>query len=269
MSEYKNIFTSQEDIISIKEACSISIGLFRTLLSEIDTTKSPFDIEKIAEDLFKLKKVTPAFKGVRGPYNNFPAIININLNETALHGIPFSTKKFQDGDVITLDFGIIHKGFYTDHAQTISLGKVSPIKQKLISATQEAVYSAIDIIKPGIRVGDISFALAQPALKNNFGIIEGFTGHGIGKYLHLEPHIPYIGRKNTGELIQEGMLLCIETQMSLGSPSVFVDKDGWTVNTKDGSCTSMWEEMVLVTKNGCEVLTSNDSAQGRQVADSF
>lgn len=257
MSEYKNIFTSQEDINNIKEACSISVLLFQDIISEINTSRSPLDIEKIAEEMFRTKKIIPAFKGVKGPNNNFPAIININLNQTALHGIPFSTKKFQDGDVVTLDFGIIHKGFYTDHAQTIALGKISPIKQKLIDATREAVYRAIDVIKPGVRVGDISFALAQPALRNNFGIIEGFTGHGIGKYLHLEPHIPYIGKKNTGDLIQEGMLLCIETQMSLGSSSVFVDKDGWTVNTRDGSCTSMWEEMVLVTKDGCEILTSS------------
>lgn len=258
MPEYQNIFRSQEDIRIIKEACGISVGLFNDLLREINISRSPFDIEKLAEEIFESRNINSAFKGIRGPINDFPAIININLNQTALHGIPFSTRKFQEGDVVTLDFGIIHKGFFTDHAQTIGLGKISPIKQKLIDATREAVYSAIDVIKPGVRVGDISFALAQPAVKNHFGIIEGFTGHGIGKYLHLEPHIPYIGKKKTGEVIQEGMLLCIETQMSLGSPSVFIDKDGWTVNTKDGSCTSMWEEMVLVTKDGCEVLTNSN-----------
>lgn len=259
MASYKNIFTSEEDIKTIKEACALSVEIYQKLLPEITTETSPFDIEKRAEVLFKEYNAIPAFKGVIGPYNKFPAIININRNETALHGVPFSTKKFIEGDLVTLDFGIIHKGFYTDHAQTIAIGKVTPKKYDLINATKEAVYNAISVVKPGIHTGDISYELAQPAIKNNFGIIDGFTGHGIGKSLHLSPSIPYYGKKGTGEIIQEGMLICIETQMSLGSPSVYIDDDGWTVNTRDGSYTAMWEEMVLVTKDGCEVLTRSEA----------
>lgn len=257
MAIYKNIFTSKEDIKYIKEACIISVKIFQKLLSEITTEVSPFDIEKKAENLFEEFNAIPAFKGVTGPYNKFPAIININRNETALHGVPFSTKKFIEGDLVTLDFGIIHKGFYTDHAQTIAIGKISPKKQDLINATKDAVYNAISVVKPGTYTGNVSYELAQPAIKNKFGIIDGFTGHGVGKSLHLSPSIPYHGRKGEGEIIQEGMLLCIETQMSLGSPAVYIDDDGWTVNTRDGSYTAMWEEMVLVTKDGCMVLTGN------------
>jgi methionyl aminopeptidase len=253
--KYYNIFTSKKDVTDIRKAAGISRNILAKLRDAVQIGNTPVEIDKLADSLCKEYNVLPAFRGVKGPKNNFPAACNVNVNDEALHAIPYSTFPFESGDLVTVDFGIIYNGFFTDHAITVGLGDLTSEEQRLIETAKLCVDTAIKQAVKGNHVGDISHALQSVADMAGFDYIRGYSGHGIGKDIHEAPSVPYHGKKGDGPELKEGMLLCIENQLSLGTGQLILDGDGWTLRTKDGSKTAMFEHMVMIKKGRPEVLT--------------
>ncbi len=253
---YKNIFNNKEDQKKLREAGKISAQIISELKKEVKEGVTPNDINNIAEELCKKYNVTPSFKGTPGPKGNFPGSLCVSVNDETLHTIPFSKVSFKSGDIISLDFGIIHKGFFTDHCITLAVGTISDEEKRLITTAELCVETAIKQARAGNKIGDISNALETITLLSGFNYIEGYAGHGIGKELWVEPQIPYFGDPDTGVKLVPGMVFCIENQITTGSGELTQDKDGWTLRTADGHKSAMFEHMVLIQpKGGAEVLT--------------
>lgn len=241
-----NIFTSKQEIADVTKACEISKTILDQLVLNVVEGSTSIEINSLAESLCEQYDVKPSFRGVPGPISDFPGNLCVSVNDETLHTIPNSERRFTNGDLVKIDFGIIYKGIFTDHCVTKSIGKISKEEKRLIETTKLAVDMAIKQAKTGNRVGDVSFALEQVTNLSGFTSIRGFAGHGIGYSIHEDPNIPYIGEKGKGEILKKGMLICVEIQLSLGSGRLKLDKDGWTLRTEDGSKTAMFEHMVLV-----------------------
>ena len=200
-----------------------------------------------------------AFFGYKGKRDKegFPSGLCVSVNDVIVHSPAGQNGKIiQEGDVVCLDFGIRHKGLYTDHAITVIAGKAkSPEDEKLVRGTQEALAVGIAAAKVGNTTGDIGYAVQKIAEKYDFGYPKNLSGHGVGKQIHEEPHVPNFGEPGKGEKLVEGMVIAIEPMMTLGSGELYVDADGRSYRTKDGSRTAHFEHTVLITKNGPEILT--------------
>lgn len=202
----------------------------------------------------ELKKLggKPAFLG----YHGFPDVICISVNAQVVHGIP-GKYVIKDGDLVSLDFGVEHEGMITDSAVTVVAGQtVLPTDvQRLIEATRASLQAGIKQVKAGACIGDISAAIQKRLERDNLGIVRELVGHGVGHALHEEPDIPNYGRSSIGPELITGQTIAIEPMATLGACHVFVESDGWTVTTRDGSLSAHFEHTVLVTENGCEILT--------------
>lgn len=200
-----------------------------------------------------------AFLGYKGKKEKegFPSGLCVSVNDAIVHSPAGQNGKvIQEGDIVCLDFGIRHRGLYTDHAVTVIAGKAkSSDDEKLVRGTQEALVVGIAQAKIGNTTGDIGHAVEEVAQKYNFGFPRNLSGHGVGRQVHEEPHVPNFGEKGTGEKIVEGLVIAIEPMMILGSGELYVDADGHSYRTKDGSHTAHFEHTVLVTKDGPEILT--------------
>jgi methionyl aminopeptidase len=222
-------------------------------------------ISALELDAFAQKKIaelgdgdTPAFLGYRpsGHHKPYPAGLCVSVNSEVVHGIPKAETILKEGDIVSLDLGVKHKGLFTDHAVTVAVGSISKDKQKLLDVTREAMYAGIEAIKPGARVGDIGHAVESYAKsKGKYGIVEVLAGHGVGVAIHEDPFIPNFGKAGKGEELVPGMIIAIEPMLTLGSKHVIDCDDGYTLKTEDGSCSSHFEHTVLITETGYEILT--------------
>jgi methionyl aminopeptidase len=208
------------------------------------------EIDAAAEAQVRAAGAEPAFKG----YHGYPATVCVSVNEQVVHGIP-STRKLVEGDVLSLDMGAKLEGFYGDCAVTLPVGRVSPTAEKLLRVTNEALFRGIDAVKPGARVSDIGAAVQAHVEANGFSVVREFVGHGIGTSLHEEPQIANYGPGGRGPRLSEGMVLAIEPMVNVGDPGVKVLGDGWTAVTRDSSLSAHFEHTVVVTGDGCEILT--------------
>ena len=200
----------------------------------------------------------PAFLNHKpqGAARPFPAAICISVNEEIVHGIPNEDPAtLKEGDIVTLDGGLIHEGLFTDHAITYAVGEVDKDVKRLMDVTREALMSGIKEARAGNRVGDISSAIAARAQKAGLKIVKGLSGHGVGYHVHEEPFVPNEGRAGTGELLKAGMVLAIEPMFSLGSPNIKLERDGYTYTTSDGSWSAQYEHTILITEDAPEILT--------------
>jgi len=256
--KYRNVFTRLDEIENIKEATKISSLILRSLRDAVKIGASAEDIHLLAEDECKKYDVVPSFKGVSGPITPFPKSVCISINEEILHGLPKKTTVFKSGDIVKVDFGIVYKGFYTDHCVTVGLGDISKDEERLINTAKLCVDEAVKEAIVGNSTGDISYVLENIASLGGFKFITAYCGHGIGKSLHESPEILSWGERKSGTKLIEGMLLCIENQITLGSNKLVLQSDGWTLNTQDGSKGAMFEHMVLVAKNAPIILTLLD-----------
>lgn len=211
------------------------------------TTKK---LDKIAEDYIKSLGGTPSFKG----YNGFPGSICTSVNEVVVHGIP-SNLKLKEGDIISIDIGVYYNGFHADSAWTYGVGKISEENQKLLDVTLASLYEGIKEAKVNNRVGDISHAIESYVKPHGYGIVEEFTGHGIGRNLHEDPYVPNFGKPKTGALLRSGMTICIEPMINLGTKNVRILQDNWTTVTLDKKNSAHFEHMVAITEDGYEILT--------------
>lgn len=208
------------------------------------------EIDTAAEALVRDAGAEPAFKG----YHGYPATVCASVNEQVVHGIP-SSRRLVEGDVLSLDMGAKLNGFFGDSAVTIPVGRVAPEAEALLRVTQEALVHGIDAVTPGARVSDIGAAVQQHVEAHGFSVVREFVGHGIGTSLHEEPQIANYGPGGRGPRLSEGMVLAIEPMVNAGGAGVKVLNDGWTAVTRDGSLSAHFEHTVVVTGEGCEILT--------------
>lgn len=187
-------------------------------------------------------------------YHGFPKSICTSINHVVCHGIP-GDKALKDGDIINIDITVIKDGFHGDTSKMFVVGKPSIQAERLIRVTQECLYLGMDMVKPGVRLGDIGHAIQQHAEKHGFSIVREYCGHGIGRIFHEDPQVLHYGRPGTGEVLKEGMTFTIEPMVNAGKKEVKLMPDGWTVLTKDRSLSAQWEHTIAVTVDGYEVLT--------------
>jgi methionyl aminopeptidase len=193
----------------------------------------------------------------KGAARPFPASLCVSINDEVVHGIPNEKPRMlQEGDVVSLDLGLIHKNMFTDHAVTVPVGKISKRAEKLLKVTRDAMYIGIDAMKPGKRTGDVGFAIQEYVKPHKLGIIEELAGHGVGYSVHEDPFVPNYGFKNEGVLLKPGMVLAIEPMFTLGESDIKVAKDGYTIKTVDKSLAAHFEHTVVITQDGAEILTS-------------
>lgn len=220
-------------------------------------------ISALELDAFALNKIKElgdeaAFLGYKptGHHKPYPGALCVSVNSEVVHGIPVADTILKEGDIVSLDLGVKHKGFFTDHAVTVAVGAISKDKQKLLDVTREAMYAGIEAIKPGARVGDIGHAVtAYAKSQGKYGIVEVLAGHGVGVAIHEDPFIPNYGKQGKGEALVPGMIIAIEPMLTLGTKHVVDCDDGYTIKTEDGSPAAHFEHTVLITETGYEILT--------------
>jgi len=226
----------------------------RTLLEEVRERVKPgtstLDLERYVEKRLAQLGARPAFKGYRG----YPCCLCASVNNEVIHGIP-SERHLQEGDILSLDLGVVLDGYYGDAATTVPVGEIAEPAQKLLCVTAEALELAIGKARLGNRLGDISATVQQHVEKNGYSVVREFVGHGIGRELHEEPPIPNFGQAGHGPVLKEGMVLAVEPMVNAGGPAVRVLDDHWTAVTADGTLSAHFEHMVAITRNGPDVLT--------------
>lgn len=232
------------------EACRIVAEVLDLLRGTVAVGISTLEIEKVAEDAVIKAGGVPAFKGYKG----YPASLCASLNDQVVHGIP-SALRLKDGDILSIDLGVLYQGYYGDAATTIPVGRISAGAEKLLAVTEESLYRGIDMAIVGNRVSDISHAIQTHVERSGFSVVREFVGHGIGASLHEEPQVPNFGLPGRGDRLKEGMTLAIEPMVNFGGYKIRVLRDGWTAVTADGSLSAHFEHTVAVTKNGACVLT--------------
>jgi methionyl aminopeptidase len=188
-------------------------------------------------------------------YQGFPSVICISVNDAVVHGIPDETK-LRDGDIVSMDLGIRYKGMIVDGARTIVCGASNAQKDNLLKYTQSSLEAGLTVIKHGCKTGDIGNAVQTVLLKGNYGIVRDLVGHGVGHAIHEDPNVPNFGRANTGDRLVAGMTIAVEPMATIGKEAVYTDVDGWTVRTQDGSLSAHFEDTILITQDGFEVLTA-------------
>jgi len=242
---------SESDIANIKKSGQILTQVLDKLVASAKPGVTSAQLDRIArKETLKLGG-KPAFLG----YQGFPATVCVSNNNEIVHAIP-NDKPFKNGDLIGIDYGVSYNGMITDAARTISLGKPSKDSQKLLEGCYSALQKALDVLKDGVKVGDVSFAIEQELKKHGLKVIYSLTGHGVGKELHEDPIIPNYGSAGQGETLLAGMTIAIEPIASIGTHDLYLADDGWTYMTRDGSLSAQFENTVLITKDGCEVIAS-------------
>lgn len=244
------ILKSDREIEKISVACRVVVGALKELKKEIRVGITTEELDRIAEEYILSKGAKPAFKGYRG----YPATLCTSINEEVVHGIP-SKRRLAEGDIISLDLGAIHDGYYGDAALTIGVGKISREAERLVKVTEESLYRGIEEAQPGKRLGDISWAIQSHVESAGFSVVFDFVGHGIGKNLHEEPQVPNFGVSGQGPRLKEGMVLAIEPMVNMGGAATRILDDNWTAVTKDGSLSAHSEHTVAITGKGPMILT--------------
>jgi len=247
------VIKSASEIEGIREAGKLLAQVLESAAKACLPGRSTREIDAIIERRILSTGAKPTFKGYRG----FPAASCISVNDEVIHGIPGS-RKLKEGDLVKIDVGVTRKGYIADSAVTVPVGKPSGEAQALMKATRDALASAIEKVKAGNRVGDLSNAIYETARKAGYEVVRDYFGHGTGLALHEEPNIPNFGQTGVGPLLEKGMTIAIEPMLNLGSGKVRVLDDQWTVVTADSKLSAHFEHTVAVTKNGPDVLTTNE-----------
>jgi methionyl aminopeptidase len=230
-----------------KYVMEILLHLGRLIKGGIKT----IDLEAECEEkIKKIGKIKPAFKG----YNGFPYCLCVSVNDEVVHGMP-GNRVLKDGDIVSIDFGILYDGFYGDAALTYKVGDIGEKTEKLLTVTEESLYEGIREAKEGNRLHDISHAVQSYVEKAGFSVVREFVGHGIGRSLHEEPQIPNYGEKGTGIRLKKGMVFAVEPMVNMGKSDVMIKDNGWTAVTKDGSLSAHFEHTIAITENGADILS--------------
>ena len=243
---------SEREIELMRKAGMLVSEMHKYIKPFIKEGVTTLELDKLCEDFIVSHDAVPSCKG----YEGFPCTLCTSVNEVVVHGIPNKNKKLKNGDIITIDVVIGYKGYQGDAAWTYAVGEIDDDKKYLMEHTEKALYEGLKQVKPGNRIGDISFAVQEYAEKHNLGIVRELCGHGIGKEMHEEPEVPNFGTPNTGARLKPGMVICIEPMLTFGHRNVWLLDDEWTVVTQDGKPAAHYEHTVLVTEDGYEILTT-------------
>jgi len=246
------VLKSPQEVALLRQANRIVAETLQLLRGKIAPGITTWQLDKWAEEFARSRDAKPAFKGYRG----FPGSLCVSLNEQVVHGIPSRKVRLQEGDIVSIDFGVEYQGYFGDAAITVGVGKVDDIKQQLMRVTEQSLSEGIEKVRVGNRINDISLAIQQHVEKHGFSVVRQFVGHGIGTHLHEAPEIPNYSRSSTTPRLLPGMVLAIEPMVNAGTHEVRVLKDGWTVVTGDKLPSAHFEHSVAVTENGPLILSS-------------
>jgi methionyl aminopeptidase len=245
---------SKAELERMRDAGRLVGDVLSELAAHVAPGVSTGELDVLAEKRILQAGATPAFKG----YHGYPAAICASINDEVIHGIPSGRRLLQEGDVISIDVGVLLHGYFGDSAITLPVGPISEEAATLLRVTEEALYKAIEHMRPGKRISDIGHAVQQHVEAYGFSVVREFVGHGIGQAMHEEPQVPNYGEPGRGPRLAEGMVLAIEPMVNAGKPAVKVLADGWTAVTRDGRLSAHFEHTVAVTADEPWVLTSRE-----------
>jgi len=251
---------TEQEIALYRETGKIAAEVLTILKDYLKPGIDTYSIAKYAEDLIVNK--FSAIPSSIGQYD-FKFALNSSVNNVICHGVPSKTEILKDGDIVNLDVTVKKHGFIADTSRMYTIGTVSETALKLCRVSYECLWKGIEVVRPGVRVGDIGYVIQNHALRNGFSVVREYCGHGIGSLMHEEPQIPHYGHKGKGPVLKEGMTFTIEPMINEGSRQIRHLSDDWTVVTKDGKLSAQWEHTILVTKNGYEVLTLREEEASR------
>jgi len=242
---------SPREIEVMRRAGAVVGRFFEEVRSLVLPGVSTWDLELFADRFILRNGVKSAFKG----YMGYTAHLCTSINEEVVHGIPTKDRVVREGDILSIDFGIVRDGFYGDSAMTFPVGTVNGVSSRLLAATKRSLAAGVGEVRPGNRLGDVSAAVQETAEAEGFSVVRDFVGHGIGRSLHEEPQIPNFGRRGVGPKLMPGMVLAIEPMVNAGGPEVEILPDNWTAVTKDRSLSAHFEHTIALTEEGVEILT--------------
>ena len=247
-----DLIKTPDQIAGIKESAKINVAVLDYIEKNIHAGMNTAEIDKIVYDM------TTSMGGIPAPlnYEGFPKSVCTSINDVVCHGIPNKHEILRSGDIINVDVSTIYKGYFSDASRMFMIGEVSPEMRKLVQVTKECMEIGIAAAQPWKQLGDVGAAIQAHAEKNGFSVVRDLCGHGVGMKFHEEPDVEHFGRRGTGMMIVPGMTFTIEPMINMGTYEVFVDEaDGWTVCTDDGLPSAQWENMILITETGNEILT--------------
>lgn len=256
------IAKTEEEIKNLRKAGKILAAALRHVATLVKPGVTTAALDFAAEEYLRNEGGEPAFLNYKqdGSVYPFPASLCVSINDEVVHGIPSVLRVIEEGDMVMLDLGVSYNGYFSDAAITVFAGEGDESGKKLVEATEEALRAAVKIIKPGVRTGDIGAAIATVAKKYNFAVVADLGGHSLGKVPHEKPYIGNTGKSGKGEVLPEGLVIAVEPifteGMGDGAGDIELDADQWTYRTADGSRCAETEHTILITKNGCEVLTA-------------
>jgi methionyl aminopeptidase len=245
------ITKSEREIGIMRQAGKITGQVLQLLKVRVEPGIRTRELDYIAEKETKKLGAIPSFKNYRG----YPANICVSINDEIVHGIP-GPRVIKEGDIVSLDFGVIYEGFQGDSALTVAVGRVGPVAMKLIEATEGALKEGIKAAKAGARLGDVSHAIQVHAESRGFSVVREYTGHGIGRNMHEDPLIPNYGTPGAGLVLKKGMTFALEPMLNVGGWQTKVEDDDWTVRTRDGSLSAHFEHTIAIMDGAAEVLTA-------------
>ena len=246
------VFLKTDEEIELIRESSLLVGkTLAEVAKHIKPGVTTLDLDKVAEEFIRDNNAKPGFKG----YGGFPNSLCTSVNEAVVHGIP-NDIPLKEGDIVSVDCGVLKNGFYGDSAYTFEIGEVSKEVKALIETTKQCLDAAVEAAIEGNRIGDIGYACQSIAEKEGYGVVRELVGHGLGKELHEDPQVPNYGRRGNGSKLKKGMVLAIEPMINLGTKEVRQLKDGWTIVTKDGKPSAHFEHDVAIAKGQPMVLST-------------
>lgn len=241
---------SDKEIEIMKKAGRITAGALKHAGETITPGMTTYELDKIIHRYIVSHGAQPSFLG----YGGFPGSACISVNDEVIHGIP-GPRKLIEGDIVSVDVGAYIDGFHGDSCKTFAVGKISEEAEALLKSTEESLYLAISMAKPGVRLGDIGYAIQKYNEDNGYSVVRQFVGHGVGKDLHEDPEVPNYGKQGRGVRLTEGMVIAIEPMINMGTEKIYVMPDEWTVKTKDGKLSAHFEHTIAITNDGAVILT--------------
>ncbi|MCI5080982.1 MAG: type I methionyl aminopeptidase [Saprospiraceae bacterium] len=248
-------YKTDEEIEFVRESCLLVCKALSHVASIIKPGMTGIDIDKAAEEVIRDHNAEPAFKGYRG----FPATLCVSPNAAVVHGIPSKSQEFKEGDIVSVDCGVLLNGFFGDSAYTFPLGEVSEEVMHLMKVTNTSLYKAIETSEVGKRIGDIGFAVQHYVERQHkFSVVRELVGHGIGRELHEPPEVPNFGKRGRGIKLQEGLVIAIEPMVNQGRKDVRTAPDGWTILAKDLKPSAHFEHTIAVREEGPDILSNHE-----------
>jgi len=244
-------YKTRNEIEKIRKSALLVSKTLGMLAKEIKPGVTGLYLDKLAEEYIRDHGGIPGFKGLYG----FPNTLCISPNEQVVHGIP-NDKPFEEGDIVSIDCGVLMNGYYGDHAFTFPVGEIKPEVKRLLEVTKESLYKGIAQMRSGKRIGDISHAIQQHAESHGYGVVRELVGHGLGRKMHEDPSVPNYGRRGSGKKIKEGLVLAIEPMINMGTYRIVQYPDGWTIKTADGLPSAHFEHDVALINGKPEILST-------------